>query len=53
MPPPRAAFARNDALVVIRVGRIASITHGASAGMAAATHLPVCRPPCGPGSASA
>jgi imidazolonepropionase-like amidohydrolase len=36
-----SAFARSDALIVIRDGRIASITHGASAGMAAATHLPV------------
>ena len=36
-----SAFARDDALVVIRDGRIRSITHGASAGMAAATHRPV------------
>jgi imidazolonepropionase-like amidohydrolase len=36
-----SAFAKSDTLVVIRDGRIASVTHGASAGMAAATHLPV------------
>jgi imidazolonepropionase-like amidohydrolase len=36
-----SAFAKSDTLVVIRDGRIASVTHGASAGMAAATHVPV------------
>jgi imidazolonepropionase-like amidohydrolase len=36
-----SAFARSDTLVVIRDGRIASVTHGSSAGAAAATHLPV------------
>jgi len=36
-----SAFARNDVLVVIRDGRIASVTHGASPGLAANAHLPV------------
>ncbi len=36
-----SAFAHDDMLVVIRDGRIASVTHGASPGMAAAAHVPV------------
>lgn len=36
-----SAFAHDGMLVVIRDGRITSVTHGASAGMAAAAHVPV------------